>query len=721
MMETSKPEIKSIRISADQKSILKKTFEKFPSPNHSAEALDLLSLKTGLRSELIKKWFQKRRLALDRKNYDDEIQILDDNSTNNEELEKYDEDYIDLDNDDSLESSSVTGAVSSTSSGVELSMESKAAEYNLLKQQMELLQSQLSQMTQNLELPPDNPPPPPVSDYYYPSQGYTNYHPQQQQQYPYQYQYQQQPRQPLPYPPYSNYFYPGYSQRQLYNQTYWTLPYPPPDFQLVIPDPPAVAREDHSEAAPVVEKQELEESVQSGGGQVTKAEAEENLVEEKEPTEKEENYFNQKEIPIETKTNEETFETAETPETLATSETPETPESKTNIADQTAESKTEKDLENASVTPTETDEKVDNVSTISQRDSVAEPVNRVEITDSTTEEILERYKNIGDFPQNIVASPQNKYPPTPFKKNESLENLEEEDTETDLNEDDLKTFEEDTSVLTEKNNLDLSLLITGPEDAGEETLDENLPPRNISDPDSEGRSNLSNVSFLQALEEIPKKSETPDVVPIDDEKPAPKPFIVKEEPKEVKQMKLGRKSLPTKAKPRVFVPVATLDEMDSEENLEKQNLSELPVLPPARTKRFYKGQSINKTTNPSFVEPQKTLQQNSKQRPKAKPMEPSKQLRITQQKPPQSPAPPRSNQSQPPRGNKRTQPDQSQSQSRAKTARQKPPAAPRIAKINNYSTITVTKVVEPPTIPPSKRPELQRILKMSNLSVSIKR
>ena len=91
MMETSRPESRSIRISADQKSILKKTFEKFPYPNHSTEALDLMSMKTGLRPELIRKWFQKRRLALNKTNDDDEIQILDDNceinSTNTGELD----------------------------------------------------------------------------------------------------------------------------------------------------------------------------------------------------------------------------------------------------------------------------------------------------------------------------------------------------------------------------------------------------------------------------------------------------------------------------------------------------------------------------------------------------------------------------------------------------------------------------------------------------------
>ena len=177
MMETIRPEIRSIRISADQKSILKKTFEKFPHPNHSTEALDLLSLKTGLRPELIRKWFQKRRLALNKKNDDDEIQILDDNceinSTNTGELENYDEDYIDLDNDDSSETSSATGAVSSTS-GAELSMEAKAAEYNLLKQQMEALQSQMSQMTQNLDFPPDNPP---SSHHIFRSPTYQDFHP----------------------------------------------------------------------------------------------------------------------------------------------------------------------------------------------------------------------------------------------------------------------------------------------------------------------------------------------------------------------------------------------------------------------------------------------------------------------------------------------------------------------------------------------------------------
>ena len=66
------------------------------------------------------------------------------------------------------------------------------------------------------------------------------------------------------------------------------------------------------------------------------------------------------------------------------------------------------------------------------------------------------------------------------------------------------------------------------------------------------------------------------------------------------------------------------------------------------------------------------------------------------------------------------------SQGRSKAVKGSPAAfLPNIG-----TTITVTKVVPPPTPPPTKpvpvtdpasRPEIQRILKMSNLSVSIKR
>ena len=107
---------KSIRISEEQKSILKKTFEKFPCQNN--EALDILSQKTGLRPELIRKWFDKRRIFLGKTNDDDEIQILDDSNCTNTDLlgdEEYDEDSIELDNDD------ICGNVTSTC-GEEMSL-----------------------------------------------------------------------------------------------------------------------------------------------------------------------------------------------------------------------------------------------------------------------------------------------------------------------------------------------------------------------------------------------------------------------------------------------------------------------------------------------------------------------------------------------------------------------------------------------------------------------
>ena len=148
-------------------------------------------------------------------------------------------------------------------------------------------------------------------------------------------------------------------------------------------------------------------------------------------------------------------------------------------------------------------------------------------------------------------------------------------------------------------------------------------------------------SGTTVTKEVPKESETPEVVPVDDKRPAPKHFIVKEEPKEVKQTKLGRKSLPNKSKPRAFVPVTTVDEMDSEEDIEEQNISEIAALPPARTKQSSKAQSLRQPTTPSFAGAQKTSQQNSRQKPKAQTKEPPQRvIRVSQPKPVQSPVTP---------------------------------------------------------------------------------
>ena len=162
----------------------------------------------------------------------------------------------------------------------------------------------MSQMTQNLDFPPDNPPPPPISNYYYPSQGYNF---QSRQQYSSYQQYQPQ----LPYPPYSNYLYPpaplpGYS-----NPSYWTLPYPPPDFQFLIPDPPALAREDQPEPAPVLEKQDLEDCTETDRGQVGEAREEIDHGGDETPDKLEnERYDEKKDKTTETQTNEEKQETS---------------------------------------------------------------------------------------------------------------------------------------------------------------------------------------------------------------------------------------------------------------------------------------------------------------------------------------------------------------------------------------------------------------------------
>ena len=648
---------KSIRISEEQKTILKKTFEKFRCQNN--EALDILSQKTGLRPELIRKWFDKRRIFLGQTIDDDEIQILDDSNCTNTDLlgdEEYDEDSIELDNDD------ICGNVTSTC-GEEMSLDAKAAEYNLLKQQMEVLQGQLSQMSQSLEMNTENP----VNNYYYPSQGY-NYH--LQQQYPF-------PHHQLPYPPYN--FYNGYSQGQLHDSSrgFWNLPYPPPDFRIILP-----ATTDRDNSA-----EEINEMIDK------------DLSYRKEAVD----------MPVEKEAVHEVTESENSFTDIGVTEGIEL-----NIMDDSCEYReniqTKEETKTKRLEEKETLKEVDCKETKGNSDhdvNQKENEEKIDKPPNTTDVNLTSFKDFFES-ENGNIDPPKKYRLTPYKNTENLEKNVEETVDS--------STRRKESNITERSSTPLpcsEVSLLSDTRTGENLLDKSAESGKVSD-SLEESSNLSNVSFFEALEEVPEKIEKPDVVPLGDLKLAPKPFIVKKEP-EVPIVKLGRKCLPTKSQQRRFMPITTLNE-------EAECVPDHSIPPPSKTpsKRLQSPAVTSSPSAPARGGAQKTSLQNSvqlKQQTRATVKSP----RNVNQK--QSDAPMRvvrqaPKQTQPRRGIKR-----SQTQSNNKVVRQKPPPASLVPKISNYTTITVTKVVDPPrpSIHPSKKPELQRILKMSNLSVSIKK
>ena len=93
-----------IKISDEQKKVLKGAFKRMPYPDRYEGALKLVSNKTGLQEELIKRWFARRREALGAeksKHYDEEeIQILDGEQV---ETDSVQDDFSDLDEDVELD------------------------------------------------------------------------------------------------------------------------------------------------------------------------------------------------------------------------------------------------------------------------------------------------------------------------------------------------------------------------------------------------------------------------------------------------------------------------------------------------------------------------------------------------------------------------------------------------------------------------------------------
>ena len=147
-----------------------------PYPDRYEGALKLVSNKTGLQEELIKRWFARRREALGAKKmkpYDEEeIQILDreqvepdsvqeDFSDLDEDVELDDDDYILLDEahaeeEEDLEQFFIEkedNLVSVTStSGPEKSNEEKAAGYDIMSLQFEKLKAEMMEMSKSLNI-----------------------------------------------------------------------------------------------------------------------------------------------------------------------------------------------------------------------------------------------------------------------------------------------------------------------------------------------------------------------------------------------------------------------------------------------------------------------------------------------------------------------------------------------------------------------------------------
>ena len=143
-----------MKLSDEQKNILKGAFERFPNPDHHSEALRMVSDKTGLQEEVIKAWFEKRRKSLcqNMKTSDEDVQILDGRPPNSEASDD-NLDFVELDEAPEAESPqwSVQNQNSNGKSHNTLSKEDKAAEYDNLKLQMENLKKQMLQMSRSLD------------------------------------------------------------------------------------------------------------------------------------------------------------------------------------------------------------------------------------------------------------------------------------------------------------------------------------------------------------------------------------------------------------------------------------------------------------------------------------------------------------------------------------------------------------------------------------------
>ena len=868
---------RSIKISEEQKVVLKATFKRRPYIENIPVSLKRVSVRTGLREEHVVRWFQKRREALGtkRKSYEEEeIQILDNESVEpdsglnegdlDEDVDLEDEDYIFVDEeleyevDDADEDIEIS--VTSTSGPV-MSSEEKASEYDRLKDQIEKMKNEMHQMSQTfdkrqmiLSRPTSTPSPAPVAvpspsprhllqHQPLPSQcnrgafedSYQQQHLQLgfgQQQQMFHPQYQQNP---LPYPRYD---YDQYHLPQVYPYnpySSWNLPYPPPDFQIVIfpverDEVPISYPETVQE--PVI-RNIFDDSSNHTGSEIEMEGLESNIleIEENQNLNLESNETIEHNVDLEVLPVENNIvDKLETFEELSTHKD-EDLHSEKSVVNEEVTNEDEVLIEDASYNPFKVSDEV-------SEEVTSENVKKnelVDIVDNFVGEITNdslvtsdashiKASNIeqdeGDESETLekrqdsigASSPKKKYRLTPFKdRNKNTANNDDIEKSLEKFEKELSDFEKDLDINVEAPEKDNDAIVnesvpseTNLEEVCDNTdsnvsesvrdeakddsiiLEAEVPSTPVTSQQQQDKSiffqeiGLStsdsakqkekvseNLSFDEALtfplEEASESTE--DILPAleyDGGNSAststvntPTPFVVKQEPQEaaVKETrKVGRRSLPNKPRP-VNHPPNHVNQVNHRIHQQQQQ-------PPKQQSRFVTVLQPDSTVIPSQVQqrPPQVLQRypQTHLRPEVTPS--TRVAQPVNQRLPSSPVvqnpypqPPRQWRGAPPKQSQpraaQTNPRPAQQQPRSNQAqvggvkrKTKEPTSQGRSKAvkgspaaflpNIGTTITVTKVVPPPTPPPPKpvpvtdpasRPEIQRILKMSNLSVSIKR
>ena len=221
--------------------VLDKAFGRFQFYDQDEKSLKILSWKTNLSQDQIKMWFEKRR----QNDTNQDVQILEstnDVSGNGVSPPSIEGSEPEPSSSKETEISETQNCVSSTT---DPNIEEKAANYDIMKQQMENLKREMLHMKNSMEVNMNHEQSNPEQKHSFQNFNMTpnpnNYHhPQmfQQQPQPHQYfQYQYQHEQSgLPYPAYDTMSW--VPQPMLPSNPYihssWCLPYPPPNFQIVI-------------------------------------------------------------------------------------------------------------------------------------------------------------------------------------------------------------------------------------------------------------------------------------------------------------------------------------------------------------------------------------------------------------------------------------------------------------------------------------------------------
>ena len=733
------------KLSEDQKNILIGAFERFPNPDYHSEALRMVSDKTGLSEGVIKKWFQKRREALckNMKTSDEEdVQIL-----NNTEPDD-DLDFVEID-EASDKSTSLVKTQSSNSNST-LSNEDKAAEYDNLKIQMENLKKQMLQMSHSLDQRDQQ-----LQPSVHPHVRYQHHQPQHH----YQHQF-------LPYPAqeYSH----GYHQPISfpYNPySPWHLPYPPPEFKIIFLNPPPVLRNENK-----IEKET--ESVGTESNEVVTTASIESADLTKEPNHDDEK--SQKKIVLEEPPCEKIPERSE-----------ELVDIVDNFEKQVQEEIVKDNLKidvtpmKKRITPMKKriNDDLDMQENLKKRYrlpptpyKVNSGENQKEIADKSIEESLAKaQQEIDEFEKMLdEVDPIDKDTQSMSKGDDvciELGDIDRADPNATQNLDDEDGDVLDESVILES---EIERTIENGDGSSENTEEiqitlEEEPSMAVVNPPDKNTENLVtvtatlddkvatnlNLSFDEALNITPVSEEKD--VEVEPEPPAieflgedapstsqqqsrpPIPFIVKQEPQEAR--KVGRRALANKTRSGVYqkpaspTPPPLVTPAQPRQESGPSRPQQPLVQPQQQQPRFIKVTPPTKKPTP-LQHP--ILQQQQRRAAPSKVTFPQDQppakTPLDQYKTQRQPQPPRGTMNVPTSQVKRKPPNTG-GRARSKSQRmQQPQMLPGMV----GAGITVTKVVEPPAPPPPKqrqaaavnpaaRPELQRILGMRNLSVSINR